>query len=111
MKHSRLLISGSVVLAAWMNSGLAFSQTSGGNPDTIHPDLNQSQGGSKSERERSGVPLPKGDPSTGTVDKGTSKSSDVVAPRSTDTRSKKSDADTTKGKDTDRPNQSDNSVR
>jgi hypothetical protein len=43
----------------------AFSQTSGGNPNTIHPDPNQSHGGSKSEREQSGVPLPKGDPPLG----------------------------------------------
>jgi hypothetical protein len=32
--------------------------------------LDVDEGGSKSERERSGVPLPKGDPSTGAVEKG-----------------------------------------
>jgi hypothetical protein len=53
------------------------------------------------------VPLPKGDPSTGTVDKGKSGSPDAVTPRSSDTRKdtgKKSDSDTTKGKDTDQTN-------
>jgi hypothetical protein len=108
MKHSRLLISGSILLASWMNSGIAFSQTSGESNERIHPDLNQSEGGSKSERDRSGVPLPKGDPSSGTVDKGKSGSTDAVTPRSSETRretGKKSDSDTTEGKDTDQPNQ------
>jgi hypothetical protein len=108
MKHSRILISGSIFLASWMNSGIAFSQTSGGNKETIHPDINESQGGSKSERERSGVPLPKGDPSTGTVEKGKTGSTNMETPRSSDTRKetgKKSGGDTTKGKDTDQSNQ------
>ena len=113
MKHSRLLVSGSILLAAWMNGGPALAQTSGENSKTIHPDLNESKGGSKSERNQSGTPLPKGDPSTGTVEKGTSPSSDVTTPRSADTNttkksasgtSKNSASDTTKGKDTDQSN-------
>ena len=56
MKPSRLLLSGSLFLATWMTSGLALSQTSGGRSDTIHPDLNESKGGSQSERNQSGVP-------------------------------------------------------
>jgi hypothetical protein len=112
MKHSRLLVSGSILLAAWMNGGLALAQTSGDSSKTIHPDLNESKGGSKSERNQSGTPLPKGDPATGTVEKGTSRSSDVTTPRSGDTSSKKSASgtsknsasDTTKGKDTDQSN-------
>jgi len=108
MKHSRLLISGSIVLASWMNSGIAFSQTSGGSNETIHPDLNESKGGAKSERNQSGTPLPKGDPSTGTVEKGKTGSTDMETPRSSETRKetgKKSGSDTTKGKDTDQSNQ------
>src|SRR5436190_16749964 len=108
MKHNRLLISGSVLLATWINGGIAFSQTSGKSNETIHPDLNESQGGSKSERDRSGVPLPKGDPSSGTVDKGKSESTSGTTPRSSEPRrdtGKKSDGDTTKGKDTDQSNQ------
>jgi hypothetical protein len=105
MKPSRLLLSGSLFLATWMTSGLALSQTSGERSDTIHPDLNESKGGSKSERNQSGVPLPKNDPSSGTVEEGKSGSSDVVTPRSSKTPTKGSSANTTKGKDTDRPNQ------
>ncbi len=108
MKHSRLIVSGSILLAAWMNGGLALAQTSGESSKTIHPDVNESKGGSKSEQNQSGVPLPKGDPSTGTVEKGTSRSSDVTTPGSADTtkksgssRSKSPASDTTKGKDTD----------
>jgi hypothetical protein len=114
MKHSRLLISGSIFLASWINGGIAFSQTSGGDNQTIHPDVNKSVGGSKSERDSSGVPLPKGDPSTGTVEKGKSGSPGAVTPKTPDTRretNKKSDADTTKGKDTDQPNQTEPRTR
>jgi hypothetical protein len=70
MKPSRLVLSGSLFLATWMTSGLALSQTSGERSDTIHPDLNESKGGSKSERNQSGVPLPKNDPSSGLSRKG-----------------------------------------
>ena len=112
MKHSRLLISGSILLAAWMNGGISLAQTSGKSSETIHPDLNESKGGSKSERNQSGTPLPKNDPSTGTVEKGTSRSSDMTTPRSSDTTTRKSSSgtsknsasDTTKGKDTDQSN-------
>jgi hypothetical protein len=112
MKDSRLLISGSILLAAWMNGGIVLAQTSGKSGETIHPDLNESKGASKSERNQSGTPLPKGDPSTGTVEKGTSRSSDVTAPDTTTKKSssdttKRSTSDTTKGKDTDQPNQKD----
>jgi hypothetical protein len=84
-----------------------FSQTSGGNKETIHPDVNKSQGGSKSERERSRVPLPKGDPSIGAVKKVKGGSTNAVKPQTRDTRretGKKSDANTKKGKDTDQTN-------
>src|ERR1051325_5468837 len=104
MKHNRVLISGSVLIAAWMNTGIAMSQTSGEKEPTIHPNPNESVGGSKSERDRSGVPLPKGDPSSGTVEKGKSGSTDNSTPRSSEARrdsSRKSDPDTTKGKTTD----------
>ena len=76
--------------------------------NTPHPDLNESKGGSKSERNQSGTPLPKGDPSTGTVEKGKTGSTDMETPRSSETRKetgKKSGSDTTKGKDTDQSNQ------
>jgi hypothetical protein len=113
MEHSRLLISGSILLAAWMNGGIAVAQTSGKSGETIHPELNESKGGSKSEQNQSGVPLPKGDPSTGTVEKGTSRSSDMATPQPSDTTTKKSASgstknsasDTTKGKDTDQSKQ------
>lgn len=110
VKHSRLLISGSILLAAWMNGGITLAQTSGQSGETIHPDLNESKGGSKSERNQSGTPLPKGDPSTGTVEKG-SRSSDVTTPDTTTKKSasdttKRSTSDTTKGKDTDQSNKS-----
>ena len=73
MKHNRLLISGSILAAAWMTSGVAFSQTSGSKSEKINPDVSGSKGGSQSERTgESGVPLPKGSPSSGTVEKGKS---------------------------------------
>lgn len=105
MKPKTVLISGALFMASWMSSGVAFSQSS---KETIHPDLNESKGGSKSERNQSGVPLPKGDPSTGTVEQGKSSSTDPVRPRASETErdaSKRSGGDTTKGKDTDQPNQ------
>lgn len=74
MTSDRLLISGSILLAAWMTSGVAFSQSPGSSKsETIHPDASGSRGGSQSERTgESGVPLPKGSPSSGTVEKGKS---------------------------------------
>jgi hypothetical protein len=41
---------------------------------TIHPDVNESVGGSKSERGSGGTPLPEKSPSTGTVEKGSGSS-------------------------------------
>ena len=41
---------------------------------TIHPDLNESVGGSKSERSSGGTPLPEKSPMTGTVEKGSGSS-------------------------------------
>lgn len=84
MKAKTLLISGSLLTAAWMATGIAFAQQPGTTKrDTIHPDVSgpgASKGGSQSERSgESGVPLPKGSPQSGTVEMGKSagKSSDM----------------------------------
>ena len=104
MKTSRLLISGSIFLASWMTGGIALSQTT--DSEKINPPVSGSKGASKSERTgESDVPLPKGSPSAGTVEKGKSGSTDVGASKKNDSSSTKNDADTTKGKDTDQPNQ------
>jgi len=104
MKTSRLLISGSIFLASWMTGGIALSQTA--DSEKINPPVSGSKGNSQSERTgESDVPLPKGSPSAGTVEKGKSGSTDVGASKKTDSSSTKKDADTTKGKDTDQPNQ------
>jgi putative peptidoglycan binding protein len=67
MKRSPLAVTGSILIAACMSTGLAFAQT----PETIHPDASGSVGGSKSERAgESGAPLSKDSPFSGTVDKG-----------------------------------------
>src|SRR5262249_48967779 len=98
-------ILGSILLASWISTGIAFSQTSDRNPQTIHPDVNESKGRSKSERA-GGVPLTKGDPSGGTVEEGKSSGTTGTVKSRSDTRrdtTKKSDNDTSKGKDTDRP--------
>src|SRR5215208_8452787 len=104
MKRTSLVVTRSVFVAAWMSTGVAYSQA----PQTIHPDASP-KAGSKSERTgESDVPLPKGSPSAGTVEKGKSGSTDVGASKKTDgssTSSTKKEADTTKGKDTDQPNQ------
>lgn len=76
MKRNPLLVTGSLLVAAWMTSGTAMAQSSG----TIHPDAGAgpgaSKGGSQSERTgESGVPLPKGSPQSGTVDKSSGGSS------------------------------------
>ena len=69
MKRSPLAVTGSVFVAALMSTGVAFAQT----PETIHPDASGPKGGSKSERTgESDVPLPKGSPSSGTVEQGKS---------------------------------------
>jgi peptidoglycan hydrolase-like protein with peptidoglycan-binding domain len=84
MKAKTLLISGSLLTAAWMTTGIAFAQQTGPSKrDTINPDVSgpgASKGGSQSERSgESGVPLPKGSPQAGTVEMGKSpgKSSDM----------------------------------
>jgi len=84
MKPKILLMSGSLLTAAWMTTGIVFAQSSGTTKrDTINPDVSgpgASKGGSQSERTgESGVPLPKGSPQSGTVEMGksTSKSSDM----------------------------------
>src|SRR5512132_506677 len=69
MKRNPSLVLGSVFAAAWMISGVAFSQSS----PTINPDVSGSKGASRSERTgESDVPLPKGSPDAGTVEAGKS---------------------------------------
>ena len=75
MKSKALLISGSVLVAAWMSSGTVQAQSSGTKGETIHPPLTGpagSIGGSKSERGTDNVPLSKGSPESGTVEMGKS---------------------------------------
>jgi len=75
MKSKALLISSSILVAAWMNSGTVFGQSSGTTGETIHPPLTGpagSTGGSKSERGSGNVPLPEGSRSSGTVEMGKS---------------------------------------
>ena len=74
MKRNRVLISGAVLVAAWMGAGgTGAAQSQGKSGQTIHPDPSTSVGGSQSERQReSGVPFPQGSPQSGTVEKGTS---------------------------------------
>lgn len=71
MKHNRLIISAAILAAAWMTSGVAFSQSSGSaKSETIRPD-----GGSQLEQTgKSVAPLPKGSQSAGTVEKSKSAS-------------------------------------
>ena len=104
MKKDRFLIA-FILLATSVIGGVSCSQSSGSRNDetTIHPDLNQSIGGSKSERSGT-VPLPQESPSSGTVEKGQSGS--MGPSRSTGTEKNTSTTDdTTKGKDTDQPSQ------
>ena len=69
MKRSPLAVTGSVLVAAWMSSGVVFAQS----PEKINPDASGPKGGSRSERTgESDVPLPKGSPDTGTVEQGKS---------------------------------------
>lgn len=68
MKRSPLAVTGSVLVAAWMGTGVLFAQA----PEKINPSTGP-KGGSQSERTgESDVPLPKGSPSSGTVEKGKS---------------------------------------
>src|SRR5918999_821988 len=69
MKRSPLAVTGSVLVAAWMGTGVVFAQA----PEKINPDASAPKGGSRSERTgESDVPLTKGSPSTGTVEQGKS---------------------------------------
>ena len=77
MKGNRLLVSGSVFVAAWVTAGAALAQSGTNKSNTINPDVSgpgASSGGSKSERtgDSSDVPSPKGSPSSGTVEQGRS---------------------------------------
>ena len=75
MKSKAILISGSVLVAAWMNSGTVQGQSSGTKGETIHPPITGpagSTGGSKSERGPGNVPLPEGSRESGTVEMGKS---------------------------------------
>ena len=83
MKPNRLLISASILAAAWMTSGIAFSQSSGSTKsETIRPD-------GDSRLERTGklvVPLPKGSSSSGTVEKDKTSSTSSAASLSSRTK-------------------------
>jgi hypothetical protein len=69
MKRSPLAVTGSVLVATWMSTGAVFAQS----PEKINPDASGPKGGSQSERTgESDVPLPKGSPSSGTVEQGKS---------------------------------------
>jgi len=50
--------------------GTKGTSQSGAKDGVIHPDVNESVGGSKSERGSGGTPLPEKSPMTGTVEKG-----------------------------------------
>jgi peptidoglycan hydrolase-like protein with peptidoglycan-binding domain len=84
MKQKILLISGSLFMAAWMTPGVVLAQPAATKKDdTIHPPVSgpgASKGGSQSERTgETGVPLPKGSPSSGTVEMGKSTGSAMPA--------------------------------
>ena len=54
MKRSPLAVTGSVLVAAWMSTGVVFAQS----PEKINPDASGPKGGSRSERTgESDVPL------------------------------------------------------
>ena len=66
--------------------GSGTSQSGMKDGKTIHPDVNQSVGGSQSERtSESGTPLPKKSPMTGTVEKGTGSTKGSVSKGSSGT--------------------------
>jgi hypothetical protein len=79
MNRNRLSISAAVVAAAWLSAGvgIGLAQTSGSSgSQTINPDPTGPKSGSRSERTgESDVPLPKGSPQAGTVEKGTGSAS------------------------------------
>ncbi len=67
MKRSPLTVTGSMLVAGWMSTGVVFAQA----PEKINPEATGPKGGSQSERTgESDVPLPKGSPSSGTVEQG-----------------------------------------
>jgi hypothetical protein len=91
MKAKRLLsISASVLAAAWItaDAGMALAQTKSKDSKTINPDVNESVGGSKSERGSGGAPLPEKSPMTGTVEQGTGSTSGSSATGTTKGTSK-----------------------
>ena len=91
MKAKRLLsISASVLAAAWItaDAGMALAQTKSKDSKTINPDVNESVGGSKSERGSGGTPLPEKSPMTGTVEQGTGSTSGSSATGTTKGTSK-----------------------
>jgi hypothetical protein len=91
MKVRQLLsISASVLAAAWITSdvGMAMAQTKSKDSKTINPDVNESVGGSKSERGSGGTPLPEKSPMTGTVEEGTGSTSGSSATGTTKGTSK-----------------------
>ncbi len=56
-----------MLVAGWMSTGVVFAQA----PEKINPEATGPKGGSQSERTgESDVPLPKGSPSSGTVEQG-----------------------------------------
>jgi hypothetical protein len=68
MRRSSLAVTGCVLLAGWMSTGVVFAQSK----EPVHPDPTGPKGGSSSERTgESDVPLPKGSPASGTVEQGT----------------------------------------
>ena len=79
MKRNPFIVTGSVLVAAMMSSGVVFSQST----QTINPDPSGPKGGSKSERTgESDVPLPKGSPYAGTVESGKSGSGNTKSDNS-----------------------------
>jgi Putative peptidoglycan binding domain len=79
MRRSSLAVTGSALLAGWMSTGVVFGQSK----EPIYPDPTGPKGGSSSERTgESDVPLPKGSPSTGTVEQGKRGSTDAGASQS-----------------------------
>jgi hypothetical protein len=74
MRRSSLPVTGSVLLAGLMSTGVGFAQSK----EPVHPDPTGPKGGSSSERTgESDVPLPKGSPASGTVEQGKSGSTDL----------------------------------
>jgi hypothetical protein len=76
MKRKNLSTTAAILAAVSIGSGTAVAQTSGTkqqNPETIRPDISApgtSRGGTQSQRNQSGTPLPKDSPFSGTVEMG-----------------------------------------